>query len=105
MEYSQAQAAMQLAYLNQVQEVTAHLSQEEARYQGAIHQQNQAHEAQLSQLRRVLLQAQNNAERQPKSCENRSVMLQEFTRKNANLPRELYHPSRTLASSLRARHS
>ena len=78
MEYSQTQAA-----LNQVQEVNAHLSQAEARY-------NQAHEAQLSQLRRELLQAQNKAERQVKSCEKRSVMLQELTRKNAILPKELY---------------
>ena len=63
MEYSQTQAAMQMAYLNQVQEVNSHLSQAEARYQGAIHQQNQSHEAQLSQLRRELLQAQTKAEK------------------------------------------
>ena len=52
-----------MAYLNQVQEVNSHLSQAEARYQGAIHQQNQSHEAQLSQLRRELLQAQTKAEK------------------------------------------
>ena len=72
--------------------VNAHLSQAEAQYQGAVHQQNQAHEITL-QLQRELLQAQNQAEKATKELRDASRIQAEerdFSKRTLSTQAELW---------------